>query len=355
MLADNPNSILDGLNTAVLTFDDSLHLTSINPAGEMLFEISAKRATGLTVEALLPNSPDVFAGLQDAVRNLHPFTLRGLILRLPQGKRITVDAMVTPISDRAGLTELIVELTQVDRLLRLAQEDSILNRHAAGKEVLRGLAHEIKNPLGGLRGAAQLLERELPDRSLNEYTHIIIHEADRLQSLVDRMMGSAQPFKDEMVNIHRVLARVCTLIEAEFPHGLSVVTDYDPSAPRFRGDADQMIQAVLNLVRNAAEAMHGRGEIHLRTRMERQFTVGHARHRLVLRADIEDDGPGVPRELIDRVFMPMVTGRAEGTGLGLSIAQEIVNRHHGVITCDSRPGKTVFSIFLPLENGNDGS
>ncbi|MHB1141480.1 MAG: nitrogen regulation protein NR(II) [Sulfuricaulis sp.] len=343
--------ILDNLTTAVLTFDADLRLTSINPAGEMLFEISAKKAVGQKLAELLPHARLATRTLSQTLESRHPVTARGVPLKLPGHRIITVDCTVTPLTD-AGPDALLVELTQVDRLLRLARDENMLERQAANRAVMRGLAHEIKNPLGGLRGAAQLLERELPDQALREYTRIIIHEADRLRNLVDRMMGPHKPLKKQPVNIHEILEHVRKLMLVEVPVGLSLERDYDPSLPEFEGEPEQLIQAVLNIVRNSAEAIQHLGVIRLRTNIERNFTIGQKRHRLVLRADIEDSGPGIPEDIQDHIFYPMVTGKAGGTGLGLSIAQDIVAKHGGLIECHSRPGHTVFSIYLPLENGH---
>jgi two-component system nitrogen regulation sensor histidine kinase GlnL len=353
MLRGNHRHILENLNTAVLTLDADLNVTSINPAGEMLFDLSAKKLVGNRLDSLLPGDHDLLQQLQSTLKEEHPITIHGLPLDLPKRKSMIVDCTVTPVTDRGGTTELLLELVQVDRLLRLAREESILDQHAANKAVLKGLAHEIKNPLGGLRGAAQLLERELPKRELKEYTRIIIHEADRLRNLVDRMMGSHKPLKQESANIHKTLDHVRRLITVEFPASLDVLTHYDPSVPNYRGDPEQITQAILNIVRNSAQALQGKGVIQFRTRVERQFTIGHVRHRLVLRVDIEDDGPGIPEDMLEHIFYPMVTDKPEGTGLGLSIAQDIINKHNGVINCSSRPGKTVFSIYLPLEKDND--
>ncbi len=351
MLTGSSPRILDSLTTAVLTFDADLRLTSINPAGEMLFEISAKKAVGQRLAELLPHARLAMKTLSQTLESRHPVTARGVPLKLPGHRIITVDCTVTPLTD-AGPDALLVELTQVDRLLRLARDENMLERQAANRAVMRGLAHEIKNPLGGLRGAAQLLERELPDKSLKEYTRIIIHEADRLRNLVDRMMGPHKPLKKKPVNIHEILEHVRKLMLVEVPVGLTLERDYDPSLPEFEGEPEQLIQAVLNIVRNSSEAIQHKGMIRLRTGIERSFTIGQKRHRLVLRADIEDSGPGIPEEIQEHIFYPMVTAKPGGTGLGLSIAQDIVAKHGGLIECHSRPGHTVFSIYLPLENGH---
>jgi two-component system nitrogen regulation sensor histidine kinase GlnL len=341
--------ILDNLNTTVLVLDPELRLLSINPAGETLFEISAKQIVGQRLAQILPRSRPLIKMLRQALVSGDPFTERGLHLTLPGPRYVTVDCTVTVFTVDKTEKKLLIELNQVDRLLRLAREENMLDKHAANQAVVRGLAHEIKNPLGGLRGAAQLLERELPDQRLKDYTRIIIHEADRLRNLIDRLVGPSRPLAKTPANIHQIFERVRSLILAEIPHGIIIERDYDPSVPEIFADPEQLIQAVLNIVRNAVQAVVKSGVIHLRSRIERQFTIGHKRHRLVLRAEIEDDGPGIPESLREHIFYPMVTGRAEGTGLGLSIAQAIVNQHGGLIECSSRPKQTIFTIYLPVE------
>jgi two-component system nitrogen regulation sensor histidine kinase GlnL len=247
-------------------------------------------------------------------------------------------AISTHLTDGATLT------VQYERELEL--------RYGENPHQKAGFYKEIKNPLGGLRGAAQLLERELPDSALKEYTGIIMEEADRLRALVDRMIGPSRPLRRARTNLHQVLEHVRNLIQAEHPQGIRVERVYDPSLPELQADRDQLIQAVLNIARNAVEAMNGAGRLRLRTAVERRFTIGQRCHRLVLRADIEDEGPGIATELLDRIFYPMVTGKAQGSGLGLSIANDIVSKHGGLIECRSRPGCTVFSVYLPLENAD---
>jgi two-component system nitrogen regulation sensor histidine kinase GlnL len=348
MASESYQQIFDNLATTVATFDEALRLCSVNPAGEALFEVSAKKVVGQKLSELLPHSRQVVKTLKQTLASGHPFTARGVRLSLSNGKSITVDCTVTALSNANGKL-ILVELSQVDRLLRLARDENTLGRHAANRAVIRGLAHEIKNPLGGLRGAAQLLERELSDRSLKEYTRIVIHEADRLRNLVDRIIGPNKPLQLGQINIHEVLERIRSLIAAEFSEGISIKREYDPSLPELRGDHDQLIQAFLNIARNSAQILNENGIVILRTRAERTFTIGNKSHRLLLRVDIEDNGPGIPEELQEHIFYPMVTGRADGTGLGLSIAAEIINKHGGLIECHSRPRQTVFTIYLPLE------
>lgn len=345
--------ILDSLSTAVLVFDRELRLDYLNPAGEMLLAVSARQARGQALEELFPGAHELAARLRQVFVDDQPYAQHGFQLHLPTGQDITVDCTVTPMSDPAAGAELLVELNQMDRHLRIAREENILEQHQAARQLVRGLAHEIKNPLGGLRGAAQLLERELDDEDLKEYTRIIIGEADRLRSLVNRMLGPNQLPQMRPCNIHQVVEHVRNLAAAEGHDGVRLLRDYDPSIPDFLADPEQLIQALLNIVRNAMQALHGRGCITLRTRTQRQFTIGQKRHKLVVRVDVIDDGPGISPDMLETIFYPMVTGRAEGTGLGLSIAQSLVNVHGGLIECASRPGHTEFNILLPLEPLDD--
>jgi two-component system nitrogen regulation sensor histidine kinase GlnL len=264
---------------------------------------------------------------------------------------LPVHVIVAP-SDQAD--EVIVELLPVEQQTRQEKEERLLEQTQANKELIRNLAHEIKNPLGGIRGAAQLLEMDLESRELKEYTRVIIHEADRLQTLVDRLLAPhRKPHVVSDVNIHEVCERVRSLILAEFPRGLKVRRDYDISIPEFRGDREQLIQAVLNIAHNAAQALHeriaeGAGEITLRTRILRQVTFGKQRYRLALELRVMDNGPGIPEAIKDRIFAPLVSGRDGGSGLGLTLAQTFVQQHHGLIECESEPGRTDFKILIPL-------
>jgi len=250
--------------------------------------------------------------------------------------------------------EVIVELLPVEQQTRQEREERLLDQAQANKELIRNLAHEIKNPLGGIRGSAQLLEMELEDKELTEYTQVIIHEADRLQTLVDRLLAPhRRPHVVGDVNIHEVCERVRALILAEFPRGLKVVRDYDISIPEFRGDREQLIQAVLNIAHNAAQALQerlaqGDAQITLKTRVLRQVTFGKQRYRLALELHVIDNGPGVPDSIKDRIFFPLISGREGGSGLGLTLAQTFVQQHHGLIECDSEPGRTDFKILIPL-------
>ncbi|BEU97381.1 PAS domain-containing sensor histidine kinase [Acidovorax sp. DW039] len=271
-------------------------------------------------------------------------------------RRLTQDALPVHVnvaaSERSG--EMLVELWPLEQQARQDREERLREQALANKELIRNLAHEIKNPLGGIRGAAQLLEMELDSRDLKEYTQVIIHEADRLQSLVDRLLAPHRhPHLVGDVNIHEVCERVRSLVLVEYPQGLKVVRDYDTSIPEFRGDRAQLIQALLNVVQNAAQALtdriaQGDAVITLRTRVARQVTFGRQRYRLALELHVIDNGPGVPDAIKERIFYPLVSGRDGGSGLGLTLAQTFVQRHHGLIECDSVPGRTDFRILIPL-------
>lgn len=343
-------TVLDHLNTAVMLFGSDLRLRYLNPAAEMLFQVSARHVLGLHAVDILP-CPDaqVDRRLTQALTSRHPFTERELNVPIGDGRTITVNCTVLPLHHFDADAELLVEIHQVDRQLRITREEHLLSQHHATQALIRGLAHEIKNPLGGLRGAAQLLERELPDAGLREYTRIIIDEADRLQALMNRMIGPSRLPSRSRVNIHNVLEHVRGLILAEYPSGPAVQRDYDPSIPELSADQDRLIQAFLNLLRNAAAAAGPTGTVELCTRVLRQFTIGAKRHRLVLRAEVRDNGPGIREEIKDQIFFPMVSGHPGGTGLGLPIAQELINQHGGLIECESRPGETRFFVYLPLE------
>ncbi len=345
----SPQAILENQTTAVLCMDGQLRLTYLNPAAETLLKLDARQVLGQSVEVCFPESGEFAAALHRAAESRETFTQRELKLALGTQDTVTVDCTVTPVMEREGETPLLVELAPLDRHLRISRDDAFIAQHAANRVLARNLAHEIRNPLGGLRGAAQLLERRLPDPALKEYTGIILREADRLTSLVDAMLGPTRPSRRVRSNIHELLEHVRQLLAAEAPAQVKFLRDYDPSLPELELDRDQMIQALLNIARNAREALGASGSITFRSRVLRQFTIGLRRHRLAACVDIADDGPGIEPSLLPRIFAPLVSGKPGGTGLGLSIAQELINRHGGLIECVSAPGATVFSVILPLE------
>jgi two-component system, NtrC family, nitrogen regulation sensor histidine kinase GlnL len=348
------HQILDNLKTAILLVEPNLTVSYINPAAESLLAVSDQRIHGEAITKLFHEQEDTLVKLLNAINNREAYTKRETVLTLRSGKEITVDYAVTPITE-SDRTSLIIELQPLDRLLRISREEGILSSLQSSQALVRGIAHEVKNPLGGLRGAAQLLARELSDERLHDYTNIIIEEADRLRNLVDTILGPNKVPEKRSHNIHEVLERVRQLIEVEADGEVEIALDYDPSIPEILGDKEQLIQAVLNIMRNALQALtstppeNENPRILIRSRSLRQFTIGSHRHRLVCRVDIIDNGPGIPADILPSIFLPMISGRADGSGLGLSIAQSILNRHNGLIECHSEPGRTAFSLFIPLE------
>jgi two-component system nitrogen regulation sensor histidine kinase GlnL len=354
MIAKNLHTeILDNLKTAILLVDSDLSVSYINSAAEALLEVSGSRIIGEPITELFTEKETDQASLLQAINSISAFTKRETQIQLPSGHYITVDCAVTPIAEDDSNSSLVMELQPLDRLLRISREEGLLSSQQNSQALVRGLAHEIKNPLGGLRGAAQLLAKQLPDESLNDYTNIIIEEADRLSNLVNRMMGSHDLLKLQVLNIHEVLERVKGLVDAETGGNITILRDYDPSIPDIEGDKERLIQAVLNIVRNAMYSLQQSRQskplnITLKTRALRQFTIGSDRHRLACQIEITDNGPGIPEHIRETIFLPMVSGRADGTGLGLSIAQSIINHHKGLIECHSEPGNTVFVLSIPI-------
>ena len=336
----------------------------VKPDGAMVFvNAMFENVAGLSRRTLMRSSlMDWFVDANQlretlaAVTNNEIATGRfdGVMRRAPVAahEQLPVHVIVTQIDH--GTDRVLVEMLEIEQQTRQDREERALGQVQANKELIRNLAHEIKNPLGGIRGAAQLLEMEIEGRDLTEYTQVIIHEADRLQALVDRLLAPhRKPHVVSDVNIHEVCERVRSLILAEFPRGLAVQRDYDISIPDFRGDREQLIQAVLNIAHNAAQVLADRiaagdARLVLRTRVSRQVTIGKRRFRLALELHIEDNGPGVPEDIRDRIFYPLVSGRDGGSGLGLTLAQTFVQQHQGTIECDSVPGRTVFRIVIPL-------
>jgi two-component system nitrogen regulation sensor histidine kinase GlnL len=331
----------------VLVLDAALRVTYLNSACETLFGVSRRQAIGQLLSAGVPHMGNQEARLREALEAGAGFIDREMSLRRFAGDGpLMVDCTATPIASRAG--GILLELQGLDRHVRVARDELLLAQHQASRELIRNMAHEIKNPLGGIRGAAQLLEREFPDSEHREYTRVIIREVDRLQNLVNRMLGPNKLPQMAPLNIHEVLEHIRSLVQAESPSGVEFLRDYDPSIPDLNGDREQLIQAMLNVLRNALQAVGTRGSILLRTRARRQHMLAGQRHRLVMQIDVEDSGHGIPSNLIEKIFLPMVTTRPDGTGLGLPMAQYLVHVHGGIIECRSRPGATVFSIFLPL-------
>ena len=280
-----------------------------------------------------------------------PCACRELILERLEGRR-TLDCVVTPVEQPDGPVILVVELLDTTRSQRISRDDALFAQHDVSRRMVRQLAHEIKNPLGGLRGAAQLLERQVDDERLREYTSVIIGEADRLARLVDELLGPGETAKAR-VNVHELLEHVRRLVEAEASSAVELTTDYDPSLPVLELDRNQIIQAMLNLARNALQAVGSSGSLCLRSRALTNITIGPRLNRVVAAVEFIDDGPGVPESLRETIFYPLVSGRPGGVGLGLALAQDLVHRHEGLIEFDSRPGRTVFRILLTLSESNE--
>ncbi len=337
---------LDLLSTGAVVLDTEGLIRYVNPAAETLLGVSGVLLAGDHVEHVFERSPELLAAIQTARTALETVIEYELDVVVNGHPPIRLGCSISPLeSPQQGV---LLELRAVDPHLRIARLEQARLQQEANRELLRNLAHEIKNPLGGIRGAAQLLEHELPRESLREYTQVIIKESDRLQSLMERLLTPHRTPRFGAVNIHEVLERVRSLILAETPTGITLRRDYDISLPEIRGDAEQLIQAVLNIARNAVQAMHGQGEIIFKTRVARQITLESRRHQLGLRVEIIDNGPGIPDEIRDQIFYPLVSGREGGSGLGLAVAQTLVAQNHGTIDCESHPGHTVFNIFLPL-------
>ena len=335
---------IDALTTGVLRLAPDQALAYANPAAGDLIGAGLKLGFPLTIT--LPEALGLHAAIDDARREGQGLTARELVVPLPGGRPVTLDATLTPLDDGS----LLLEINALDRHRQIAREEALAAQHESLREVVRGLAHEIKNPLGGLRGAAQLLGKSLTDPAAVECARIILLEADRLRALVDALLGPAGHAARAPVNLHEVAEQVLGVVAHELPSGVTLVRDYDPSLPDALAVRDHLVQALLNLVRNAQQALAiDGGHITLRTRALRQYTLNNVRQRLVARIDVEDDGPGVPEALRERLFYPLVSGRDGGTGLGLSIAQNLVHRHGGLIEWESAPGRTQFSLLLPLK------
>ncbi|HEV2430490.1 MAG TPA: nitrogen regulation protein NR(II) [Burkholderiales bacterium] len=333
---------LDLLATAVVVLDDEFVVRYANPAAENLLTAGARSLIGQPFLGLFAERTELERSLEEA-RVIHwDYSARNVTYVRTGREPVPLSCTVTRI-DAFGAA-LLAELRPIGERLRIEREARLESEQNAYRELIRNLAHEIKNPLGGLRGSAQLLEKELQRDDLREYTQVIIKEADRLQTLMDRMLTPHRAPQLEPLGVHEVLERVRSLVRAEF--GIEIERDYDPSLPETRGDREQLIQAVLNIARNAAQV--GSKTITFKTRVVRQITILKQRHKLALELQVIDDGPGVPEGIEDRIFNPLVSGREGGTGLGLSLAQTFVHYHHGVIEFESRPGRTTFRILLPL-------
>ncbi|CAG68236.1 two-component system nitrogen regulation sensor histidine kinase GlnL [Acinetobacter baylyi] len=353
--------LVDNMTTAILLVDSNLNIFYLNSSCEALFDISLLRASGQPVINLLHAPNDTFnthEALLNTLKSSQHYTRREATINV-NFKDIHVDYTVSQLNTGKPYHPLLlIELNPIDRMLKISKEENFIQQHQVARQLIRGVAHEIKNPLGGIRGATQLLARSLNDPKYAEFTDIIINEVDRLRNLADTMLGSRQLPSYEDVNIHEPLERVRSLIVNQTKKKIKIIRDYDLSLPDVKADRDQLIQVMLNISVNAIQAITENKEffvehepqLMLRTRIQRLVTINGVLNRSAVRIDIEDNGPGIPEDILESVFYPLVTGRAKGTGLGLSIAQNIMHQHNGMIECQSIPGKTVFSLYLPWES-----
>ncbi|WP_086933731.1 nitrogen regulation protein NR(II) [Agarilytica rhodophyticola] len=342
--------ILDSLTTAVIVLDYQLKVSYLNASAESLMGISSEHLVGKSIEVCFGVKDGTPKSLQEALEENRHFTRRQVCWKLHNQQEVTLDYTVTPTPEIGYIT---VEIQPLDRLLRISREEAWISSQETSRNLVRSMAHEIKNPLGGIRGAAQLLSRELGDSQLEEYTRIIIDETDRLRNLVDRMLGPRTPPDMESLNIHEVLEHVVSVVRMEVQGNVEIKRDYDPSIPNIEGDKTQLVQAFLNIVRNAIQALTENQEqqdpnVIITTRIKLRYTIGRINYPLVVKVSITDNGPGISKDIVGDIFFPMITGRAEGSGLGLSIAQNLIGRHYGLIECNSETGHTEFAVYIPL-------
>jgi two-component system nitrogen regulation sensor histidine kinase GlnL len=348
-------SLLDNLTTAVMLLDKELRLLYMNDAAEALLENSKNHCYLLPISSILLNSKPLATSLKQVMDNGITFIARKVVITKANTNKMTVDYSASRIIYK-NETYLMVELQELDRSYNITRKELLISNHETTLGLVRGLGHEIKNPLGGIRGAAQLLASELQDQDLKDYTNVIIEETDRLVGLIDRLTGQYKKPALQIINVHEILERVYSLVVAETRGSITLIKDYDPSIPEITGDLSQLIQAVLNIVRNAMQALTESNvedpEIIIKTRTLNQVTIGPVMHKLVARIEIIDNGPGIRSEIAENIFYPLISGRAEGTGLGLSLSQNILKNHNGLIEFESENGKTRFMLSLPISDEN---
>ncbi len=342
------STIVDNQATAILLLNKKCELEYINPAAEAIFSVSSKRAKGIKFSSMLVDEGNEFhKRMHDSIKRGESWTEHECLLRMNDHREVTANCTINPI-EIEGDEKALVEIITLDRQLKILKESHLLKEHQATRSMLRGMAHEIKNPLGGLRGAAQLLEAELDSNELKEYTGIIIKEADRLHKLVDRMLGPNMVPNKMPHNIHEVLHHVYSLVSAEEDKSINFRIDYDPSIPMINFDRDLLIQAILNITRNAIRAVENDAEIIFKTRVLRCYTINGKAHKLVACLSVIDNGLGIFEDIAAKIFFPMVSGQTDGTGLGLAISQMLINQHDGLIEFESVAGRTEFRVLLPI-------
>ncbi|MEM8593189.1 MAG: nitrogen regulation protein NR(II) [Pseudomonadota bacterium] len=348
----NTHDVLDHLHTAVVSLSRQLTIDYLNASAQSLFNMSLTRAHGKPLNSLFSDSDKLHIILDQAASDDAPIIQRQVSLTLHSMQTAVLDVSVTPTPHH-----LLLEFSSLDRLMRINQEKHSYSTQNSSRELIRTLAHEIKNPLAGISGAAQLLQREAKDTQYSEYTEIVIAETKRLANLVDNLLGPYKQQQLHSVNIHEVLEHVLTLARVELSNSespdITLTRQYDPSIPGLMADKEQLIQAVLNIVKNAIQALtehQSSGDITVVSAIERNHTIGLIKHRLVCRVDIIDNGPGISEAHADTLFLPLVSHKEHGTGLGLAVAQSVISQHAGLITFNSAPGHTCFSLYLPLHS-----
>lgn len=342
--APNASEILAGMTIAVVVLDADLKIVYLNPAAQSLFGLSERVALGKSLDALLTPADELVGLCRRSLTSGLTIGLTEFAARIGT-REVNLDCTAAPFDGERGV---LLEVSDTARHRMIKRDADFVATQKLSRRIVRQLAHEVKNPLGGMRGAAQLLERQLPSKDLKEYTEVIIAEADRLAALVDSILQPGTVPVPREVNLHEITEHVADLIAAEKPPGVELLRDYDPSLPPVYVDRDQMIQAFLNLARNGLQAVGEQGRLIFRTRALANYTLGAKQHRLVLSAEVEDDGPGIPEELQDTVFYPLVTSKNSGTGLGLTIAQDLASRNNGLIEFTSQPGRTIFRLRIPV-------
>jgi two-component system nitrogen regulation sensor histidine kinase GlnL len=353
-LSKKEQKLLDALQTAIVVLDKNMNILFVNAGAENVLGLSNSHVMGQAMQNCFEELNGTVESIENATRENKNITQREAHWVLSQGQEVIVDFSVAGGENK---DYILLEINPKDRLLKISREEAWLASHETTSHMVRSMAHEIKNPLGGIRGAAQLLDRELENqKDLREYISVIIEETDRLRSLTDRMLGPSNPVEHTELNVHQVLERVLSVLAIESDGRVHIQRDYDPSIPELIGDSEQLIQAFLNIARNALQALTEHevqnGQIIFRTRIRNRYTIAKQTHKLALECSIIDNGPGIPNAILENIFYPMITGRAKGTGLGLAISQKLVARHNGIIECDSKPGRTAFTTFIPLDTKN---
>ena len=343
---------LEILSSAVVLIDQHNLISYVNPAAEHLFDVSRKSARGTSLKKLFVNPSAMLIGVEHARKHHCSYIQHEIPFQIHDYKKMELSFTVTPIED-IQKHDLLIEFSSPSQQTKIAREQRIISETNHSRELIRNLAHEIKNPLGALRGAAQLLDRELDREELHEYTSVIIHEADRLKDLLDRLLTPHKIPQMEDFNIHEVLEKIRSVILAEYSSGLRMERDYDLSLPEMMGDKQQITQAFLNVAQNAAQALCGKGHIKIKTRVARRITLSNHFFKLGLLVEVSDNGPGIAKTLIDKIFFPLVSGKNNGSGLGLSLSQTFISHHNGTIDVESQPGNTCFTILIPIKSSED--